>query len=314
MHTDPPCSEWAEKLALRNDDLSPSDRSALKRHLMTCPACASASADYAFLANHLRSLSAPVMKPFPRLSQEFVDREAEIRSAKALRRRISPLVPVPFKQVVPATTGFLRRSMKGALIGIAITLMLFASFMLSLQVQFAPGPSHPYTNTLSASVVWSSGELQIASPSISRTVQVWSTITGRHIFTFHGYTGAMSAVVWSPDGKRIASADTDQTVQIWNALTGAHLLTYYGHNGAVSAVAWSPDGKWIASAGTDQTVQVWNALTGAHLLTYRGHTGAVLTVAWSPDGLQIASESTDQTVQVWDVITGGESNLFMLSH
>jgi len=42
-----PCLEWEEKLAgIDLDDLSASEREALNIHLLTCPACTSALADY----------------------------------------------------------------------------------------------------------------------------------------------------------------------------------------------------------------------------------------------------------------------------
>ncbi|HEY7357555.1 MAG TPA: zf-HC2 domain-containing protein, partial [Ktedonobacterales bacterium] len=68
MSNRPPCVAWAEKLALRYEDLSPADQADLDAHIATCSACQAAQADYHFLDARLRALPPPAIKPFPRLS------------------------------------------------------------------------------------------------------------------------------------------------------------------------------------------------------------------------------------------------------
>jgi WD40 repeat protein len=80
-------------------------------------------------------------------------------------------------------------------------------------------------------VQWSPDGKEIASGSTDKTVKVWSTITKKIIFTYHGHSDVVTAVAWSPDGMRIASASYDATVQIWDAFTGDNVITYYGHRG-----------------------------------------------------------------------------------
>lgn len=311
MRYGPPCIDWAEKLALRSDELSPSERAALNKHIMTCRACAAAAADYAVLKARIRSLTPPAVRPSAPFVQVFAaghEEKSGATRAKTLRTQAPSHVPRHFKPGAAAANGLSRPSMKGTLIGVVLALMLSASLVFMHFVYYSHGSSSSlkrvHTHAAANSPAWSPDELQIASPSVGQAVQIWSTITGRHFFAFHGYPGTVSAVAWSPDGTRIASASADQTVQVWDARTGAHLLTYYGHTGAVLALAWSPDGTHIASAGADQTVQVWDTWTGIHLLTYHGHTDVVSAVAWSPDGKRIASASADQTVQVWNAQTG----------
>lgn len=69
MHHSFPCLAWSEKLALRDEDLSPADRAALATHVLQCGACAAVQADYQFLDAQLRMLPSPalVIKPLPRL-------------------------------------------------------------------------------------------------------------------------------------------------------------------------------------------------------------------------------------------------------
>src|SRR5260370_37724230 len=75
MRSQPPCMAWAEKLALRQEDLAPADRAALAAHIQTCPACEAARADYHFLDARLRALPLPALKPLPRLSFQDLGQE-----------------------------------------------------------------------------------------------------------------------------------------------------------------------------------------------------------------------------------------------
>jgi len=64
-----PCTDWVQKLAARHcDDLSPSDRNALKEHLTSCQACARVSIAYNLMEAGIRSL--PVIRPLPGLSYQ----------------------------------------------------------------------------------------------------------------------------------------------------------------------------------------------------------------------------------------------------
>ncbi len=64
-----PCIDWVQKLAARHcDDLSPSDRHALKEHLASCQACARVHAAYNLMEAGIRGL--PVIKPLPALSYQ----------------------------------------------------------------------------------------------------------------------------------------------------------------------------------------------------------------------------------------------------
>ncbi len=57
-----PCFAWSEKLALRDEDLSPADRAALDTHVQQCVACAAVQADYHFLDAQLRALPSPMLQ------------------------------------------------------------------------------------------------------------------------------------------------------------------------------------------------------------------------------------------------------------
>src|SRR5260370_154179 len=283
MRSQPPCMAWAEKLALRQEDLAPADRAALAAHIQTCPVCAAAQADYHFLDSRLRALPLPALKPLPRLS--FED---------------------PGQDKITFPTALVARLILAAL-------LLFGMQSASNNGSRSPGTApftydgysiyHGHSDYVDA-VSWSPDGQYIASGSWDGTVQVWSAHTGVLLTTYKGHNNVVSALAWSPDGKYIAAGDRDTTVRVWEAFTNNPPFTYKGHTNEVSALAWSPNGQYIASASYDGTVQIWKANTGVAIYIYKGHTNTVAAVAWSPDGQFIASGSWDHTVQVWNFLSG----------
>jgi len=67
MNNGQPCQEWAEKLILRSEDLSSSDRLSRDIHVQTCPACQSVLKDYQSLKKLLGTSPLAIL-PIPRLS------------------------------------------------------------------------------------------------------------------------------------------------------------------------------------------------------------------------------------------------------
>ena len=226
MSNPPPCVAWAEKLALRQEDLSPADRAALDAHVKTCPSCRAAQADYHFLDARIQALPTSAMKPLPRLSTAFplrdkgegnrVDVGGRMESARRSNStRQQAVRRGPF-------SSFLKEVLPGAMV---------ACLVLALVLFFGTR----YIDTT------------VARP------------LGTTFFVYGGHNEFVNAVAWSPDGRYLASGSWDHTVQVWQARTGSLLITFRGHSDNVDALAWSPDGRLIASGSWDNTVQVWQA-------------------------------------------------------
>ena len=68
-------------------------------------------------------------------------------------------------------------------------------------------------------VTWSPDSSTIASTADN--VQLWSSLTGEHIFTYTKHSTSIvqlvQAVAWSPNDRYIASGGMEGTVQVWNA-------------------------------------------------------------------------------------------------
>ncbi|GAC1566546.1 MAG: hypothetical protein NVS3B14_09760 [Ktedonobacteraceae bacterium] len=184
MNNRPPCIAWAEKLALRYEDLSPADRIALDEHMKTCPACKAAQADYYFLDARLRALPPPALKPLPRLSPLLALKDGEDKRESEVGSRVQQARLFPHS-TRPARRGpSFMSSLKKAL-----PVVLVASLVLALLLLF--------------------GSRSIDT-SLGRPI-------GTTLFTYAGHTDFVDAVAWSPDGRYIASGSWDNTVQVWQA-------------------------------------------------------------------------------------------------
>ena len=289
MNSHPPCSDWAEKLVLRREDLSHGDREALDEHVEGCSACRQTREDYNFLDVALRAL--PDSVAIPSLS-------------------FPPKKLVEYKKV-PQSPQYVDNNLLHKTVGIIVGIVFIAAFVkLGFLCYYKTTNASEIVlhtckldNTVSA-VACSPNGSYIAVGSWDHTVQVWNATSGKLVTTYTDQGELANVLAWSPDSKYIVSGSADATVQVWNAFTGNTLVTYRGHTAGVSALAWSPDGKEIASGSWDHTVQIWNASTGQPILTHLEGSDFVNTLAWSPSGQEIASGGNDTDVQIWDTQSG----------
>src|SRR5579883_8077 len=218
MKSRPPCLEWREKLALRHEDLSPSEQQALDAHVKTCDACASALADYHFFEARLDALPPPSIKPLPRLSPQFFEQHPRRLPQGERATFATPARRIMYQARESRGARLIWRTLSVA----AVLALLLAAMLIFRLVSLSNLAAHPGGGTL---------------------------------LNLDQHKGGVMGVAWSPDGKYIATASEDHTVKIWNAQSGALVCTYTGHSDAVYALAWAPQGNLIASGGGDNTVQ-----------------------------------------------------------
>src|SRR5690348_14469658 len=177
MGSQPPCETWAEKLALRQEDLSLADRTALAAHLQTCRACSAALEDYRFLDTRLRALPPPVLKPVPRLAFPMGGEEKENENIRE-QIKITGRLLFPGWNALPVT--------------LIARLILVALLLFGMQSASSSGSKSPerllftyggysiyhgYSSYVDA-VAWSPDGQYIASGGWDGTIQVWNAHTG----------------------------------------------------------------------------------------------------------------------------------------
>lgn len=59
--TAPACAQWAERLALHPEDLSPTDREAIEAHVASCLACQAVREAHGVMADQIQALASPVL-------------------------------------------------------------------------------------------------------------------------------------------------------------------------------------------------------------------------------------------------------------
>jgi WD40 repeat protein/serine/threonine protein kinase len=147
-------------------------------------------------------------------------------------------------------------------------------------------------------LVFSSSGRRLATASADGTLKLWSSATGRLLYTFGKGTFA-ACLALDHDGKRLATASADK-VCVWSTATGEQYLSLTGHSAPIVQVAFSPDGERLVTAGDDRTVRLWDASTGRELLTLAGPEQPVRVLAFSSDGWRLMATAKDGVTTVWD--------------
>lgn len=162
------------------------------------------------------------------------------------------------------------------------------------------------------SVSYSPDGKTLASGSMDKTIRLWNTQTGKHIFTLEGHTDVVNDISYSPDGKTLASGSDDSTVRLWDTQTGKQLRILKEDMQEflapqVLAVSYSRDGKTLASSTMMVPMFLWDAQTGERIRRFRGFVDSVFSISYSLDGNTLATVGWDDgRITLWNLQTGRE--------
>ncbi|KAJ5101635.1 hypothetical protein NUU61_003857 [Penicillium alfredii] len=145
----------------------------------------------------------------------------------------------------------------------------------------------------------------IASAGADAAIKVWSTATGRLIYTFEGHLAGISTLAWSPDGQWIASGSDDKTIRFWNVNTlKPHTKNFVGHHNYVYQIAFTPKGNILISGSYDEAVFMWDVRRARVMRSLPAHSDPVAGIDVVHDGTLIVSCALDGLVRVWDTHSG----------
>ncbi|KAJ5732773.1 G-protein beta WD- 40 repeats containing protein [Penicillium malachiteum] len=175
------------------------------------------------------------------------------------------------------------------------------------------------------------GRVRIAPP-LSKTFNLWRSITGHGQGALDGQFLQVTAMACSPDARWVACGGY-QSLLVWDAITGdlPRQINEFPWV-TVTGVAFSPDGKQIVSGTRIGKLGLWhhttidshNILDGCQShegsaisavaslqMRLNGRNGSVITsIAFSPDGKQISCGS-ENNIRIWDMTKSLKSSDFL---
>lgn len=146
----------------------------------------------------------------------------------------------------------------------------------------------------------------VATAGGDRTVKVWSTATGKRLYTLSESTAELYAVAFSPDGKQLAAGGEDRALRTYNVRTNSATLarTAFVHDAPILRIAYARDGKTIVTSGQDNAVKRWDAATLAERKVYPKQPDWPQGLALSPDGRLVAVGRHNGSLALYDAISG----------
>ena len=122
-------------------------------------------------------------------------------------------------------------------------------------------------HTAMTHVAWRTDGRMIATVSISTTVSLWESSTGKHQVTIQGgsYHWYAAPLVWQPGGTLLAirghSHDTRNQISVWetNPISATPVYSFTLSQ-KVLDMSWSPDGKQLAIYTQENYLHVWHSV------------------------------------------------------
>ena len=300
MNEQKPCTAWADKLALKAEDLTPAERVALQAHLATCTECAAVSSDYHFLITHLRNRPKPFMRALPSLSQQDLSQLADhttvqhdcvVENGQTQRGRSNTL---PFLHPNVST----KRVWSQGLNTIAAALLvavLVGSFVLLLTHIRQGKIGMPPPTAVPTHVAPGGSTAHLAFDVSSNGLVTMNADGSDQLLLTHGLR-VIASPVWSSNGNRLAfsayrvdmyGVHGEGDIYVMNA-DGSGLANLTKDPASDQFPSWSPDGTkivFVSDRTGRQEIYRVNA-DGSSLTRLTTTTGS--GPAWAPDGKRIA--------------------------
>ena len=140
--------------------------------------------------------------------------------------------------------------------------------------------------------------VEIATCSSEKNIDIWNIETGLIDITLTGYTTPVTKLVYMHDG-RLASGSFEKSIKIWTYDTHRCDFTIMAHEGPIRALIQLKDHN-LVSASDDKTVKVLDLHSMWFSMKFAEHKGPIRALAQLADG-RLVSGSDDKTIKIYDL-------------
>jgi WD40 repeat protein len=140
--------------------------------------------------------------------------------------------------------------------------------------------------------------IEIATCSSEKNIDIWNTETGLIDITLTGYSTPVTKLVYMHDG-RLASGSFEKSIKIWTYDTHRCDFTIMAHEGPIRSLIQLKDHN-LASGSDDKTVKILDLHSMWFSMKFAEHKGPVRALAQLNDG-RLVSGSDDKTIKIYDL-------------
>jgi len=261
-----PCIDWAEKLALKPEDLAPTERAALNAHLTTCDACGAVSADYRLLIARMRTRPVPAVGPLPHLLPELFYLQEDQKKADRATARVAPTFP---RRRTPKRSTILIISILRPMVAVLIVGIILSGYAWIFE-HYRPTLGGSVPPLLPAQLAVKPEYLDFGTVDTGENVaaQIEVSNTGGHALNWH-VDPVWSQAFWLVLSKSAGTLAPGTHEWITARVNGTNLVNMKGIRYATSLLFTSNGGKVYVLAG----VSVQCIITMPVSLSFEGTSG-----------------------------------------
>ena len=140
--------------------------------------------------------------------------------------------------------------------------------------------------------------VELATCSSERNIDIWNLETGLIDITLTGYSTPVTSLVYMHDG-RLASGSLEKSIKIWTYDTHRCDFTVMAHEGPIRALIQLKNHN-LASGSDDKSIKILDLSSMWFCATFKDHKGPVKALAELLDE-RLVSGSADKTIKIWNV-------------
>ncbi|PHH53444.1 Meiotic recombination protein rec14 [Ceratocystis fimbriata CBS 114723] len=139
-----------------------------------------------------------------------------------------------------------------------------------------------FNESFGTCVAISGDDRLVATGHQNGSAYVFSTETGRLMYSLSSLARPLRAISFSPGGSLLATAGDANIIAIYDVKHGEHIGNLKGHAAWITSLDWNDSGEYLASAALDGRVKVWSIDRLECVATHSETDEALWAVRWLP--------------------------------